>query len=111
MTLGRSAGNRPPQHSDKRKAGRLSVQTAALPSVCPDLVKSWQNFGTVASSEAANGKSGRKRYGSHVFALTRQRPSSTLAMLPVEKQPTEHVQAPMALTDAARVRHILAWGS
>ena len=42
--------------------------------------------------------------------LTPRWPGLTLLVLPVEKEPSEHSQAPMALADAMRVRHILAWG-
>ena len=54
--LRRSAGNRPPQHSEKRKAGRLSVQTRALSAAWSFGFEIGQDCSRIAASEAANGE-------------------------------------------------------
>ena len=56
LVLRRVAGKRLPQHSEKRKVGRLSVQKRALSVAWSFGFEIGQDPGRVAASEAGNGK-------------------------------------------------------
>ena len=54
--LRRVAGKRPRQHSYERKGARFGVQHLTFSLEYPLRHASWQRFGTMEVSEAANGK-------------------------------------------------------
>ena len=77
LVLRRSAGNRPPQHSEERQAGRLRVQSEALSAAWTFGFEIGQESGRIAASETAYGKSRsrsstgvpRSVKGEHHYAL------------------------------------------